>query len=464
MKRHALFLALALSSAVHADSTTELKSQLDQALKTIRDLQNRVNSLEQKQAAPAPAKVVAEKPVAAAPIEVAGAPVVAPVTKADASVVNFDKARIEVSGQVMLDAIYDNKRIDPNWNSTLRPSKIPVYCPDNGLPRDAGCGKNGETIMSVRQSKIAFNGFIPTSLGELKTEFSWDLYDNGGNDSTRPHLLNAWGELGAFGAGQYYTLFMDMDTFPNTIDYWGPSGMIFIRNPQLRYTPYNHDGLKVALSLEAPGAAIDTGKVGLIDPDLGVSSRQEIPDFVANVRFDGSWGHAQAAGIYRKLSFDAPSQANAKPNGSEDGYGINLSGVLNTWGSDRLVAQFAVGRGIAGYMNDGGNDLAPRNNLLPLGTPPHAEAVETIGWFLYYDHYWTEQWSSSIGYSEHSQDNSDGQAFNAFKKGGYASANLLYYPVKNMTVGAELLWGQRENNDGNTGEDDRVQFSTKYTF
>ena len=25
---------------------------------------------------------------------------------------------------------------------------------------------------------------------------------------------------------------MDPDVFPNTIDYWGPTGMMFLRNPQ----------------------------------------------------------------------------------------------------------------------------------------------------------------------------------------------------------------------------------------
>ena len=62
----------------------------------------------------------------------------------------------------MLDAIYDFKRVDPDWNATLRPSTIPVNCPG-----DAGCGKDGETIMSIRQSKIAFKGFVPTPKGEL---------------------------------------------------------------------------------------------------------------------------------------------------------------------------------------------------------------------------------------------------------------------------------------------------------
>jgi hypothetical protein len=363
------------------------------------------------------------------------------------------KARLEIFGQVMLDAIYDFKRVDPDWNATLRPSKIPVTCPG-----DPGCGHDGETIMSVRQTKLGFRGYIPTSMGELTTLLDFDLFDSGGG-TTHARVLDAWGELGRFGAGQYYTLFMDVDTFPNTIDYWGPSGMVFVRNPQLRFTPINREGMKVAFSLEAPNAAIDTGKISEVDPNLGanVTGRNRYPDFVANLRMDRDWGHFQAAGLLRKVGFETPTNPGAEPSGEETGYGLNLSGQFNTVGKDRIVGAVVFGRGIASYMNDGGVDLAPDANL-------QAQAVDTVGWFAYYDRYWSESWSSSIGYSVHSQSTTDGQLGNAFEKGSYASANLLYYPVKNVTTGAELLWGERENKDGTSGDDTRVQFSAKYTF
>jgi len=435
MKQLALSFALALAvvGGAHAQSNEELK-------KTVQDLQNRVKTLEQ------------QKPGAPATSS-AGAAVVAPGSTPEEKAPNPDKARVEIFGQVMLDAIYDFKRVDPDWNATLRPSKIPVNCPG-----DAGCGKHGETNFSIRQSKIGFKGFIPTTMGEVTTLFDMDLFNSGGGN-TEARVLDAWGELGMFGAGQYYTLFMDVDTFPNTIDYWGPNGMVFVRNPQLRVTPFNRDGIKVAFSLEAPGAAIDTGKVSEVDPALGagVASRTKYPDLIGSVRMDRDWGHVQAAAILRQVGFDSPGNPNAEPSGSETGYGLNLSGTYTTFGKDRVTGAIVFGRGIASYMNDGGTDLAPDAGL-------SAEAVETVGWFAYYDHYWNEKWSSSAGYSEHTQSNTGGQLANAFKKGSYASANLLFYPVKNVMAGAELLWGRQEHNDGSSGDDTRIQFSTRYTF
>jgi len=92
----------------------------------------------------------------------------------------------------------------------------------------------------------------------------------------------------------------------------------------------------------------------------------------------------------------------------------------------------------------------------------------------FYDRTWSDKWTSSFGYSSVDIDNSDGQTADAFHKGQYALANLLYYPVKNLMWGGELQWGKRENNDddgidlaGNqvdAANDYRVQFSVRYNF
>ena len=61
-------------------------------------------------------------------------------------------------------------------------------------------------------------------------------------------------------------------------------------------------------------------------------------------------------------------------------------------------------------------------------------------------------------------DTSDGQGPTEFKKGQIAQINLLYFPVDQVMMGTEFIWGEREDIDGNVGSDYRVQFSLKLNF
>jgi hypothetical protein len=97
----------------------------------------------------------------------------------------------------------------------------------------------------------------PTPLGDLKTIFEFELFGTGADaGQTTFRLRHAWGELGHFGAGQTWSPFMDIDVFPNSLEYWGPNGMVFFRNVQVRWTPIQ-GASNVVIALERPGASAD---------------------------------------------------------------------------------------------------------------------------------------------------------------------------------------------------------------
>ena len=86
-------------------------------------------------------------------------------------------------------------------------------------------------------------------------------------------------------------------------------------------------------------------------------------------------------------------------------------------------------------------------------TPVVGEPVPILGLVAFLDHSWSEEYSTSIGYSWQDNDNTDAQAPSAFRTGHYVLGNLLHYPAPNVMVGGEFQWGRRENfSDGFTSD------------
>jgi hypothetical protein len=363
----------------------------------------------------------------------------------------------DIYGFAQADYIYDFNRVDPKWEDTLRPSKIPTA--------KGTFGSNGQSLFSAKQSRFGVKGDIPTGGGDtINFKFEFDLFGVGVDaGQTTIRLRHAYGEWHGFLAGQTNSLFMDGDIFPNTIDYWGPTGMVFFRRPQFRWTPIRDDHNSFAVAIEAPGNDIDPGTLRQLDPALGgnIQNDEKYPDFTAQYRYQDTWGHVQLAAILRNVAFESLNTPGNNPSGSEAGWGVDLTGHVNVMEQDKLLLGVVYGAGIASLMNDGGMDLSPKGSL---PNNVHARAVPLLGLSAYYDHYWSDRWSTSLGYSFTKVDNSNLQDPTAYNKGQYASINLLYKPVKPMLVGVEYLWGERTDRSGRAGQDNRIQVSVKYDF
>jgi hypothetical protein len=364
------------------------------------------------------------------------------------------KARMDIYGFAMLDMGYQTGQSDPDWFDVMRPTKLPSF--------EDEFGGDGETYAGVRQSRLGVKGYIPTSKGEIKTTFEFELFGVGPDaGQTTFRLRHAYGEFRKWGAGQTWSPFMDPDVFPNSIEYWGPNGMVFFRNVQLRYMPLQGRN-QVTVALERPGASGDPGVlVGSpeIDPLLdAVTSRFPLPDLSAQYRRSRDWGHVQIAGLLRKMEWDDPTPTPNDLSGSETGWGVNLSSNVKL-AEDTLRLQVVYGEGIANYMNDATADVGAT------GDADVGEALPLLGVVAFYDHTWNDRYTSTIGYSMVDIDNSAGQLPSAFKRGQYALANVLVHPVENLMWGGEVQWGDRENfSDGFTSDDLRFQVSVKYNF
>ncbi|HET8698908.1 MAG TPA: DcaP family trimeric outer membrane transporter [Gammaproteobacteria bacterium] len=357
----------------------------------------------------------------------------------------------EIYGFAQGDFVQDFDRVHPAWDDTLRPSRIPTT--------EGQYGGDGQAIISARQSRFGVRGNVPMGDKTLRTQFEFDLYgvgvDEGKTTLRARHVYGAWGN---WLVGQTHSVFMDIDVFPNVVDYWGPPGMVFLRNPQVRWTPSE----RLAVAIEKPSNDIDVGQFSKVDPALAsFQADEEIPDLTAHYRVTGDWGHLQVAGILRHVGVENIANPANIIEHHDTGWGIDVTSSIKVGERDKILLGIVYGDGIASYMNDGGVDMAP-STAVP--ATAEAQAVPLLGITAYFDHYWSAAWSSSIGYSSTEVDNLDGQAANAFDKGEYFSANLLHTPAENVLVGAELLWGQRTDFNGAVGRDTRIQFTFKYNF
>jgi hypothetical protein len=367
------------------------------------------------------------------------------------------KPRMDIYGYAMVDTGYDFKQVDPNWFDVLRPTKLPAFADQFGA--------DGNFYAGVRQSRLGVKAYVPTSLGEIKTIFEFELFGTGVDaGQTTFRLRHAWGEIGQFGAGQTWSPFMDPDVFPNSIEYWGPNGMVFFRNVQVRWMPMQGEN-ELFFALERPGASADQGTYADKIALQNVKPHFPAPDFSLHYKRSGDWGHVQIAAIYRYISWKDTVPDEVDLSGHANGWGVNLSTNIKTPMQGTVRASVVYGEGIENYMNDAPVDIGVEDNARDPHRPFLGKALPVLGIVGFYDFNWNERFSSALGYSYVHITNSDGQDAKAYKTGQYALANLLYYPVKNVMAGLEFQWGHRENfSDGFKVPDYRLQFSARFNF
>jgi hypothetical protein len=356
------------------------------------------------------------------------------------------KTSFQIGGFVQLDTIFDSDRIGNEDAFVV-----------NTIPTSGVGEAAGDTNFSIRQTRLFLKTQTPTKeWGNLVTYVEIDFF---GTDGAEPRIRHAYGQIGdsfQFLAGQTWSAFQDATIFPAILDFQGPAGIITSRRPQLRIRQEFNKQWAGVLSLEDPSSELTT------PGGLAGDNSHPYPDLDADVRWTPDWGHVQLSGVLRYLQFD-PDIGSRQ---SVVGWGLNLTGSVKTFRLDekhvdQLLYQIAGGNGIARYVNDtGGLGLDAVLNA----AGGSLDGLDTLAGVLAYQHWWAPKWASTAGYSFVVVDNASGQAGTAYHSGQYAVLNLRYYPADRVLIGGELLYGIREDNDGSSGDDIRLQFSVQYRF
>lgn len=356
--------------------------------------------------------------------------------------VSVGNTKLQIGGFIQGDVIYSFREPGP-FKDFMVPHTIPV--PNTG---------DGEFFLGVRQTRFYTKSETQTPLGVMKTHFEFDLY--GGRDqSTTFFLRHAWGTLGRLGVGHFWSNFMDIDVFPNIFEYWGPNSMPFVRQPQIRYTiNLIPDKLRLALSAEKPGNTIqlDTPRI---------SKRVVYPDGVASLRMQ--WGSEDRHGISHVKLASLLHPISYKENGDKNtllGYGFNFSALIQLYSKNNITLEATYGKGIARYIDD----HAFMNYDAVLNPSNEFETMRTYGGFLFYNFWWTDNFSTSLGGSYQRADTFSSQPGTDYQDGQYAIANFIYYPTNSVKMGIEYQYGRRNNINDESGNNSRLQFSAQYKF
>jgi len=318
----------------------------------------------------------------------------------------------------------------------------------------------------VRQSKLGFKSSTLTSMGELKTQFDFDLIGFGKDaGQTTIHMVNAYAQLGRVGIGQTASAFMDPDVFPETLDYWGPLSRVFMFNVQLRYIPVEKEDQRLIIALERPGGKADGGDYANSIEIQQVKPVFKLPNLTAQYRQAGKWGYVQIAGIAKSIQWNDLDTTSYDLSGRAFAYGANLGVVLKLSPKLTIKTQGVWGKGIENYIADAPADISLKTQPGNIAQPVQGTPLPVWGFFSFAEITWNKQLRSSLGYSMEKISNTDLQSANAFRKGQYAAINLRYSPFYVMMFAVEYQYGRRDNfSDGFHSVANKVQFSFKYNF
>jgi hypothetical protein len=307
--------------------------------------------------------------------------------------------------------------------------------------------------MDMHQSQIRFRGQSQTEMGTYTAYMEGDFW--GGSKHFR--LRHMWFELKfaeignnwsfAGHLGQDWSFFGDKEIWPNVFEWDGPSSGVWRREPELRFWFENQDGLRFEFGAAQPGPELYLEST--IDPTLQ-PAHQSLPDLIAAVNNQFSFGHLRLTGIYRNLEY-----MNDSGNQSVPGYGGTVSGYVSTNSEtdNPFQFQFVAGQGIATYLvsfsgmnydalGDGQGKMQP---------------VSTVGGWGSYEHWFSRKWHANLvlGFSEFQSEEVgsfviEGPEYPAQNTSihvsmQYALINLMWDPIPSVTIGFEWNIGERTN-------------------
>ncbi len=277
--------------------------------------------------------------------------------------------------------------------------------------------------------------------GRIEMDFLGSAQGNEAvSNSYSPRLRRAFFTYDNWLMGQEWSTFQNTSAIPESASFLVlGDGMIFIRQPQIRYTKGNFQ-----FAVENPNT--NTNLAGLADDNI-------IPDLVARFNLNGSFGNLSISGLGRHLKTELGA-ANEKTIG----YGFSIAGRLKVSEKNDIRFSLSGGEGIGRYM---GLAVTKSADLTLDGS---FEALPSFGGYLAYRHLLSDGNRLNIGGGGIIIDNLDSASDKMTKQVQSGYIAYMWDIAPKVTLGVEFMHAVRENESGENGDMNRFTFSTKYAF
>ena len=361
---------------------------------------------------------------------------------------------LKFSGFVDLDVHFTDTsdgEIDPN---AAGGAGLDIYIPSLTpvSPSDSSADSDLQTDFTAQSSRFALSTTTPAKFGDINTHIELDfLISPGGNElvsnSFNPRLRRAYVDYNGFRVGQEWSTFQGVHAIPESASFYTPAeSQVFARQPILRYSFGNFQ-----VALENPQTFIQdpppgSGAIG----DDGV-----IPDIIGRYNFKGDFGLISLSGILRELAVETDTI-----DETDVGLGFSVAGRVKVAGDDDIRFSLQAGDGLGRYVGlgilRGAQFDAATGSLDAIGSVSGSIAYRAV----------TGLWSTNVGYSFLDIDLDANNPLNLDQseksQSGYVAVIRKLGPK--LTVGGEILIGERELVNGDSGTINRATFSVKQAF
>lgn len=344
-------------------------------------------------------------------------------------------AEVKVSGYAKLDSIYD---VDQRQGDLSFANQLTTG--------DAADNENGGFDMHARESRI-----IITAKHEGVTIVAeGDFFGTGGNElvsnSNTFRSRKLYGQYGNWRMGQDWSTFMDFMAYPKSLDFGTNPGVSFIRQALIRYSA---GGFSAAI--ENPEARISDAA------NNSLTSTDPLPDIVVKYRNEGDHFGFYTAGLVRSLEAEVNATGDTE---STTALAVHAGIVFKFSGGARLGA--SVITGAPGRYSQ--ERWSFEDAVLIDGD---LEAIESTAFELTYKQPLGGGSSLNAGYGILMIDDEfedEVVAVGGFDQVSEFFVNYIMKASKNVDLGFEVSYGEREDFNGDTGDNTRLQFSGKYSF